>query len=204
MQSFIGQVSPAAHHYFKSFMDACQPLRPSREAATWARRYAQGYVLECGKIERGLCSLSIEDLLVRSTAAYLRTCNLLNLQKAELHNVLLVDLLKALSRKPILQWNDPANRHIIADHARHMRVPAVFPRREFCEVGGLISYGPSIPHLIWHLAMFVERIADGMRAGDIPVEWPTVIETVVNKRTADAIGITLPVVVLARADEVIE
>jgi putative ABC transport system substrate-binding protein len=97
-----------------------------------------------------------------------------------------------------------ANRHIIADHARHMRVPAVFPRREFCEVGGLISYGPSIPHLIWHLAMFVERIADGMRAGDIPVEWPTVIETVVNKRTADAIGITLPVVVLARADEVIE
>jgi len=96
------------------------------------------------------------------------------------------------------------NRQVIADHALRMRVPAVFPRREFCEAGGLVSYGPSIPNLISHLATFVERIAGGMRAGDIPVEWPTLIETVVNKRTAQAIGIALPPVVLARADEVIE
>ena len=96
------------------------------------------------------------------------------------------------------------NRHVIADHARRMRVPAVFPRREFCEAGGLMSYGPSIPNLIAHLATFVERIAGGMRAGDIPVEWPTLIETVVNKRTADAIGIALPPLVLIQADEVIE
>lgn len=97
-----------------------------------------------------------------------------------------------------------ANRHVIADHARRMRVPAVFPRREFCEAGGLVSYGPSIPNLIAHLATFVERIAGGMPPGDIPVEWPTLIEMVVNKRTAEAIGITLPLIVLTRADEVID
>lgn len=96
------------------------------------------------------------------------------------------------------------NRQIIADHALRMRAPSVFPRREFCEVGGLVSYGPSISNMISHLANFVERIAGGMRAGDIPVEWPTLIETVVNKRTAQTIGIALPPIVLARADEVIE
>ncbi|MBM3524325.1 MAG: hypothetical protein FJX57_15330 [Alphaproteobacteria bacterium] len=96
------------------------------------------------------------------------------------------------------------NRHLIADHARRLRIPSVFPRREFCEAGGLASYGPSIPELMAHLAVFVERIAAGRRAADIPVEWPTVIETIANKRTAEAIGVTLPPLVLARADEVIE
>lgn len=97
-----------------------------------------------------------------------------------------------------------ANRHVIADHARRMRVPAVFPRREFCEAGGLVSYGPNFPNLIAQLATFVRRIADGMHAGDIPVEWPTLIEMVVNNRTAKAIGISLPMLVLANTDEVIE
>lgn len=97
-----------------------------------------------------------------------------------------------------------ANRHLIADHARRMRIPSVFPRREFCEAGGLASYGPSIPELMARLAAFVERIAAGVPAGEIPVEWPTVIETVANRRTADAIGVALPPILLVRADEVIE
>ncbi|QQS14636.1 MAG: ABC transporter substrate-binding protein [Rhodospirillales bacterium] len=107
----------------------------------------------------------------------------------------------------MLCFNDSVtlpNRHLIADQARRMRVPSVFPRRDFCEVGGLASFGPNYPALVARLAVFVERIAGGARAGDIPVEWPTVIETVANKRTADAIGRALPAIVLARADEVIE
>jgi putative ABC transport system substrate-binding protein len=97
-----------------------------------------------------------------------------------------------------------AHRHVIAEHARRTRMPAVFPRREFCEAGGLISYGPNIPALIAQLATFVERIAGGTPASDIPVEWPTVIETVVNKSTADVMGARMPLLVMARADEVIE
>jgi putative ABC transport system substrate-binding protein len=97
-----------------------------------------------------------------------------------------------------------ANRHLIADHARRARIPAIYPRRDFCDAGGLASYGPNIAELNARLAVFVERIAGGARAGDIPVEWPTVIETVANRRTAEAIGFALPPTLLARADEVIE
>jgi putative ABC transport system substrate-binding protein len=97
-----------------------------------------------------------------------------------------------------------ANRHLIAEHARRARIPSVAPRREFVDAGGLASYGPSIPALTARLAYFVKRIADGVRPGDIPVEWPTVIETVVNLKTAKAIGVTVPTSALLRADEVIE
>jgi putative ABC transport system substrate-binding protein len=96
------------------------------------------------------------------------------------------------------------NRQIIADHAKRLRIPSVFPRREFTEAGGIASYGPSIPDLTQRLAGFVVRIANGTRAGDIPVEWPTVIEIVINLRVAQEIGVAVPQVVMLRADEVIE
>ncbi|MBS0517079.1 MAG: ABC transporter substrate-binding protein [Proteobacteria bacterium] len=107
----------------------------------------------------------------------------------------------------MLCFTDPvtiANRQMIADRARQMRVPAVFPRREFCEAGGLVSYGPNVPALIAQLARFIEQIAAGVPPADIPVEWPTVIETVINNRTANEIGISIPLHVMARADETIE
>ncbi len=97
-----------------------------------------------------------------------------------------------------------ANRQVIAGYARQMRIPSVFPRREFCEAGGLISYGPNFPALISQLARFVEQIAAGVRPADIPIEWPTVIETVINNRTATETGISIPLNVMARANELIE
>lgn len=96
-----------------------------------------------------------------------------------------------------------ANRKMIAEHARQRRLPSVFPRREFCEVGGLASYGPNIASLTGQLALFVQRIARGSKAGEIPVEWPTLIETVANVQTAKIIGRELPVTFLSRADDVI-
>lgn len=96
-----------------------------------------------------------------------------------------------------------ANRKMIAEYARQRRFPSIFPRREFCEVGGLASYGPNMPSLIGQLALFVQRIARGSKAGEIPVEWPTIIETVANVQTARAIGRELPVTFLSRADDVI-
>ena len=107
----------------------------------------------------------------------------------------------------LLCFLDPvtlANREVIAVHARAQRIASVAGHRDFCEAGGLMSYGPSRAALYARTAYFVERIAGGVRAGELPVEQPTVIETIVNARTAAAIGVTLPPTILVRADEVIE
>jgi len=97
-----------------------------------------------------------------------------------------------------------AHRDVIAAHARARRLPSIFGRREFCDAGGLLSYGPSVAAIFARLAVFVERIAAGTRPGDLPVELPTEIETVVNAKTAQAIGATLPPSLLLRVDAVVE
>ena len=107
----------------------------------------------------------------------------------------------------LICFTDPvtlAHRQQVIDHASRARLPAVYPRRDYCEDGGLLSYGPSMAELTARLAYFVERIAGGARAGDLPVEQPTAIELVLNRRTARALGLELPPTLLARADEVIE
>lgn len=96
------------------------------------------------------------------------------------------------------------NRRIIAARARELRMPSVFGRREFAEAGGLISYGPIISETYARLAHFVQKIADGAQPGDLPVELPSAIETVVNLGTAAAIGVSLPASLVARTDVVIE
>lgn len=92
----------------------------------------------------------------------------------------------------------------LTQHARAGRMPSIFGWKSYCEAGGLLSYGPSIVAGYVRLAFFIERIAGGTRAGDLPIELPTVIETVVNQKTAQAIGLVLPPILLARADVVIE
>jgi putative ABC transport system substrate-binding protein len=93
---------------------------------------------------------------------------------------------------------------MIADHDRREKLPSVFGWRNYCETGGLRSYGPSMKEGFARIAYFVERIARGVPAGDMPVELPTVIETVLNIKTAREVGIAIPPSILARADEVIE
>ena len=97
-----------------------------------------------------------------------------------------------------------SNSTAIAAHARREGLPSVFGWRNYCEAGGLVSYGPSMGEGFARLAYFVERIANGAQAADIPVELPTMIETVVNMKTAKALGLTVPTSVLALANELIE
>jgi putative tryptophan/tyrosine transport system substrate-binding protein len=99
-----------------------------------------------------------------------------------------------------------ASRHrelIIGLAARH-KLPAVYAERSFVAAGGLVSYGPDYVDQYRRAASYVDRILQGEKPADLPVQAPTKYETVLNLKTAKALGLTVPPAVLARADEVIE
>ena len=95
-------------------------------------------------------------------------------------------------------------RRRIASFALASRLPTVFNFREEVEDGGLISYGIELRQNFRRAAYFVDRILKGAKPNDLPIEFPTKVELVVNVTTAEAIGLTIPPTLLARADEVIE
>jgi putative ABC transport system substrate-binding protein len=93
---------------------------------------------------------------------------------------------------------------LIAERCLKNRLPAVFDAREYVDAGGLMSYGPNINAIYRQLATYANRLLHGIPPGEIPIEQPTLVELVINKRAADAMGIALPQSLLARADQVIE
>jgi putative ABC transport system substrate-binding protein len=92
---------------------------------------------------------------------------------------------------------------ICALAARH-RLPAIYPFRRFIATGGLAYYGADTKELYRTLAEYVDRILKGAKPADLPVQAPTKFELVINLKTAKAIGLTVPPLMLTRADEVIE
>jgi putative ABC transport system substrate-binding protein len=103
--------------------------------------------------------------------------------------------------------NDPlaaTNRVRINTLALGMRLPTMFIAREYVEVGGLMSYGANFLDLYRRTAELVDKILRGAKPADLPVEQPIKFDLIVNLTTARALGLTVPVTLLARADEVIE
>jgi putative ABC transport system substrate-binding protein len=96
------------------------------------------------------------------------------------------------------------HRKLIGDLARQQRVPTLCASRDYVEADGLLSYGVSYPDLYHRAAGLVDKIFKGAKAGDLPVEQPVKFELIINLMTAKALGLTVPPMLLARADEVIE
>jgi putative ABC transport system substrate-binding protein len=92
---------------------------------------------------------------------------------------------------------------IIALAAKH-RLPAIYGWLVFPEAGGLMSYGPDFQDMARQTAVFVDKILKGASPADLPVEQPTKFELVINLKTAKALGLTIPPLLLQRADQVIE
>jgi putative tryptophan/tyrosine transport system substrate-binding protein len=84
------------------------------------------------------------------------------------------------------------------------RLPAIYPLRLFCEVGGLMSYGVKTDKIVAGAASYVDQILRGANPAELPVQAPTEFELVVNQKTARQLGLQLPPLLLAGADEVIE
>jgi putative ABC transport system substrate-binding protein len=119
-------------------------------------------------------------------------------------------ILPALARERVdvvIVLRDPlffTQRRTVAATALASRLPTIYAWREAVDDGGLISYGIDISQNFRRAADYVVKILKGAKPGDLPVEFPTKLELVINLPTAKALGLTVPPTLLARADEVIE
>jgi ABC-type uncharacterized transport system substrate-binding protein len=95
-------------------------------------------------------------------------------------------------------------RRRVVDLAAKNRLPGVYGFREYVDAGGLMAYGPNVADLFQRAAIYADKILKGAKPGDLPVEQPTKFELVINRKTAKALGLTIPPSVLGRADQVIE
>ena len=104
-------------------------------------------------------------------------------------------------RSPILV-NDLTKR--IIDLATESRLPAMYDEQRFPQLGGLMSYGVNLADLDRRAAIYIDKILNGIKPADLPVEQPTKFELVINLKTARVLGLKIPAHLLMEADRVIE
>ena len=96
------------------------------------------------------------------------------------------------------------NRFEISSLALAAHLSTMYAEKGYVEAGGLMSYGPSFPDLYQQAALYVDKILRGAKPADLPVEQPTRFELVINRKIANALGLTVSTTLLAQADDVIE
>ena len=95
-------------------------------------------------------------------------------------------------------------RRDVVERVNAARLPAIYPEREYADDGGLMAYGANVPDNFRRVAGYVDRILKGANPADLPVQQPVKFDLIVNLQTAKELGLTIPPLILARADEVIE
>ena len=133
------------------------------------------------------------------------------LQSAEARNrEELEQALTAMMRErpsALLMTADSVHQRLIDEiltFASKNRLPAMYQLKENVERGGLMSYGASVPELVRRAATYVDKVLKGAKPSDLPVEQPTKFELVINLKAAKALGLTIPQLLLQRADQVIQ
>jgi putative ABC transport system substrate-binding protein len=97
-----------------------------------------------------------------------------------------------------------SNVSVITDLAARHRLPGMYDERQYVAAGGLMTYAANVEAIWRRTADYIDRILRGIKPADLPVEEPTVFDLVINLKTAQALGLSIPPSVLARADEVIQ
>ena len=95
-------------------------------------------------------------------------------------------------------------RERIVEYAARRRLPAVYTSSDYADEGGFMAYGPSRSGMGRQAAVYVDKILKGAKPGELPVEQPTTFELVINRKSADALGLRLPPSLLIRADRVVD
>ena len=145
----------------------------------------------------------------RSTASAAQARRRLSILKASTEDEIDTALapLAQLHAGGLVVMADPffgSRREQIVVLATRHAVPAIYEWREFADVGGLISYGPIGTDGWRQVGVYVGRVLEGADPADLPIQRPTRLELVINLKTAQALGLTIPQSILARADELIE
>ena len=115
--------------------------------------------------------------------------------------------LKRARVQALIVMSDPmtaGQRKRIAELAASHRLPAIYALREFVEAGGLSSYAASLNDQYRRAARYVDRILKGAKPGDLPIEQPTKFDFVINLKTAQVLGLTIPQAVLQQTTETIQ
>jgi ABC-type uncharacterized transport system substrate-binding protein len=116
----------------------------------------------------------------------------------QMHADALIDILGSADR------SNSATTGRVLQLAMSHRLPAIYQSEDFVSEGGLMSYGPSIADAFRQAATYVDKILKGTKPADLPIEQPTKFRLVINLKTAKALGLTIPLPLLGRADEIIE
>ena len=162
----------------------------SRVAALWDPTTGTSQVVMTEEAAQSL-TLKLQVLEVRRRHEIRDVIRAARSSQAEALNILSSPFLASLTRD-------------IVTFAAEYHLPAIYQWKEQAEAGGLISYGPSLAAMFRQAAGIVVKIIKGAKPADLPVEQPAKFELVVNSKTAKSLDLTIPPMLLARADEVIE